>query len=904
MKKFILILLLCLFLVGCDSKDQEGNNSTTDEPTIETPVVSEPVVEPTPTPETIDISMVTLADLSVYYDGNEHYLECSNVPENVYVDYENNFQTEVGTYTVVAILTDEFGNELGRLEAILEIKKVKVAIDISGVTLADLVVEFDGKIHSIACENVPEGVFVTYDGNDVSEVGTYPVIAILKDSEGNELGRINAVITIKEKKVIDISMVELPEKIVNYDGSKHYLECTNIPEGVVVTYEGNGVSEVGTHLVVAILKDLEDNELGRLEANIVINEVETPIIILSTPELSIDELGNVSWNEVDGATHYNYIINNGDVKTLTLFTIKLEDAQTIAVQAANDELVSEWSYAVTYYKETTKYEEAPHDIYVKFHNASLSTIKLTSGNTVDRPSDPVKANYTFDNWYADPFYQELFDFNTALYENTVIYANYIPTDLVENTYFWIKGSPMMSATIMSGGTASDWHFIPLKVNENNTTFKEFYATVTVTGATTTLPCAFIVMDGFSDDSGRTYWKNGSNDFTINSDGVYNIYFSTEHQYASGIHIYVEQATNSAVNLAYAHLALDLDIPVVSVDSTVDIANWDKVEGAIGYEVIINNAKAIYTTALSVDLAKGSYITVRAISNDKYSRWSLPKANYNISYVEDSIDSYSVYFTGYNAYQVIPNEVVTAPENPEKDGFSFGGWYLDYNCTRAAQFPYTITENTVFYPKWVANDDYANKVYYNLVLENGTVVKGLTWNLDNYTFDEYETGMVTLEANTNYYIVSTSKENIKYGPYTVETKGGYQLYFSEDYLWDGKNVYIAATTKTIYVTNNKRWTDTLYAYVWNSSSNTPAAVWPGVALTFVETNGYGEDIYKFEVDLSLYDMIVLSHGTMTNGSYKLSSQTIDLKLSDYESTNAFYFTEKDSNGKYKVGTWNK
>lgn len=824
MKKIILLLIMLgLFLVGCGS----DNDKLPEQPSEVTPL---PPSNPTiltpgiPTIPSIDISGIIFDDDEVDYDGDEHFLECVNVPEGVYIDYENNWQTEPGTYEIVAIVTDESGNELCRLTATLIINEVQQPVDISGVKLEAMEVDYDGALHS--------------------------------------------------------------------------LECSNVPDGVTVEYVGNGVSEVGEHKVVAILKDSLGVELGRLEATITINEV-----ILTVPVLSIDEFGVVTWEEVENATHYNYIINDHEIKTTTLLTITLENEQTISIQAANDEKVSGWSYAVTYFNTDPVYEEVEKDIYVKFYNTNLPTIKLTSGNKVEKPADPVKQYYIFDNWYADPFYQEVFDFNSVLHENTIIYANFIPTGLVENTYFWVKGSPQISSTYMSSGTTSDWHFMPLKENTANKNFKEFYVTVTVSGATSISPAAFIVMDGFSDDSGRTYWKNGESDFVINSDGVYNIYFSTEHQYSSKIHVYVEQVSNSAANLAYEYQELELESVVVSVDTLTDIASWEAVVNATGYEVIIDNNKAIYTTLLSVELAKGSHVTVRAVSDNKYSRWSLPKANIEVIYVDDKADSYSVYFMGYEGYQVAHNATVVSPEAPTKAGFSFAGWYLDYNCVTAAQFPYTVTSNTVFYPKWVASDDYASKIYYNLVLENGTVVKGLTWNLDNYTFDEYETGDVTLNANTNYYIVSTSNSNVKYGPYTVNTTGGYKIYFSEDNLWDGRNVYIANTMKTIYVTNNKRWSDTLYAYVWNSSSGKPSVSWPGTSLTFVETNTYGEDIYKFDIDASLYDMIILSHGTMTNGSFKLSSQTVDLKLSDY-TTNAFYFTDKDANGKYLVGTWNK
>lgn len=695
---------------------------------------------------------------------------------------------------------------------------------------------------------------------------------------------------------IDISGVIFDSITVTYDGNTHALICQNLPEGVIVEYQGNDVIEVGTHKVVAIIKDKDGKELGRKEAFIIIEEAL--VSLLDTPCLNIDEFGVVTWDEVSDATHYNYIINNGDILTTTLLTIALNNEETISVQAANSQLVSNWSIAVTNYDTSDIYEEAIEEVYVKFHNTSLNPIKVESGNVIDIPTAPEKEYYTFDNWYADPFYLEIFDFSQPIIKNTIIYANYIPSDLIKDTYFWVKGSPAMTASVMSDGSNSGWHFIPLKENTKNTNFKEFYSTVIVNGASAVNPCSFIVMDGFSDDSGRTYWKNGNSDFTITTDGVYNIYFSTEYEYALGIHAYIELAPNSASNLAYEYQALELDVPNVRVDKVNDKALWPKVNGAIMYEVVIDNNAPVTTKQTKIELPEGSHITVRAIGDGKVSRWSLPKANRRVVVIDEVDEWCMVYFTGYESYQVKTMEEIIAPNNPEKKGFVFEGWYLDYACTTLATFPYEVVENTVFYPKWTAVDDWKTKIYYNLIDENGTIIKGLTWNLDNYTFDEYETGAVRLEANTNYYIVLVNDDTAKYGPYTVKTTGTYKLYFSEDNLWDGQHVYIASNTITLYFSNSKRWSDTIYAYVWNSATGKTEHYWPGEELTFVETNGYGEDIYKIEVDLSLYDMIIFSHGT----DGVIATQTVDISLLEY-TNNGFYVTEK-VNGKYQIGTYSR
>lgn len=622
----------------------------------------------------------------------------------------------------------------------------------------------------------------------------------------------------------------------------------------------------------------------------------------SLPNLILDSTtGIVSWNAIDGAKYYNYIVNDNEVESTTSLSVLLDNESTISVQAVYQDSVGEWSNPITYFEDMDVYDVKEDEVYVKFHNTTLPTSKITSGAKVTRPVDPIKNNAIFENWYSDPFYTEIFDFEREIYSDTIIYANFIPYDLINNTYFWIKGSPLMSSDVMSGVSQSGWHFIPLKEVKTSSGLKEFATTVSITGASTTNPCAFLVMDGFTTDSGRTYWKNSDgSDFKITSDGIYTIYFSIESPYQNGMNVkYVKEVLEETETVR-------LDTPKVYIDEKNNIAKWETVGGASSYEVSIDNKPIITTKDTKIPLNKGSFITVKAVSRSNYSNWSIPQANRNRIIIDDESDtSVSVHFVGYDSYKVEKNSKVSAPNEPTKEDYIFIGWYREPACINKVNFPYTVRKNTVFYPKWeYAYSDYETKIYYNLVDESGTNIGGLTWNFDNYSFDEYETAKVFLESGVNYYIIKSSDTTVKYGPYSVDSSENYKIYFSTDNLWDGKNIYIQKATRTLYLTNNKRWTDTIYSYAYNSKTNAPMANWPGIKMTFDSKNNNGEDVYKVVVDTTLYDSIVFSHGTITSdGTYNKSSQTIDIKFSSI-TDNAYYVTEKDVNGNYYYGTWNK
>lgn len=75
--------------------------------------------------------------------------------------------------------------------------KTEETIDVSGVTLADKSVDYDGNEHTLEVTgNIPEGVIVTYLGNKQTEPGDYTVVAILSDKNLNVLSRLEAILTI------------------------------------------------------------------------------------------------------------------------------------------------------------------------------------------------------------------------------------------------------------------------------------------------------------------------------------------------------------------------------------------------------------------------------------------------------------------------------------------------------------------------------------------------------------------------------------------------------------------------------------------------------------------------------------------------------------------------------------
>ena len=292
MRKILYLLLVIIslsFLTSCTNQDDNTENSNT-------------IVESTP----IDFTEVKFESITVDYDGKTHAIKATNVPEGIFVSYEGNDVKEVGTHKVIANFYNDKFIVLHTMEATITINKVvddKTPIDLTSVKFENITVEYNGKTHSIIATNVPEGVSVVYTGNDVKDVGTHTVVAEFFDNEKTLLLTLEATITINEKTV-DLSKISFFGITVVQNGENHSVFATNIPEGVSVEYSGNNVSEVGEHKVVASFYDEEHKLIHTMEAIITIIEKSdnTPV-----------GFENVVFKEMtvlyDGEEHSVYALN-------------------------------------------------------------------------------------------------------------------------------------------------------------------------------------------------------------------------------------------------------------------------------------------------------------------------------------------------------------------------------------------------------------------------------------------------------------------------------------------------------------------------------------------------------------------------------------------------------------------
>lgn len=497
---------------------------------------------------------------------------------------------------------------------------------------------------------------------------------------------------------------------------------------------------------------------------------------LVTPTLYLDESnGIVSWKKQEEASYYEYIINGKDIQITSDNQIQLEDKSSISLRAKKGNYSSNWSLPITYYNTDDVYlDYEDKEITIHFYNSSFSPITLNAGEYISEPNNPTKDNYTFDGWYLDPYFQEKCDFNVPFTESTIIYSKWIPNEIINNTIFWIKADSKMSSSTFKD--YSSYRVIPLNENIETKTFSQI---VNINSLEVNEFASFSIMDGIQINSNRNIWNDNGKDFIIEQNGTYIITFSIKSN-VSIEKIEEIKSPKEAITLE------NKKVPEVQIISNENIATWKKIKNAIGYEVSIDNQKPIIINENKIELNKRSHITVRTLySNNIFSKWSEPKANINYVFKENEGKDYAyAYFyssnEGSKKYQV--GSLVNEIDHLEIEGFSFEGWFLDFNCKVPVTFPYKIEENTIFYPKYREIENMDEKVFFFLFDQNDEKITSFYWEVSNLDLYQYYTNSVYLDSSSTYYIVDLNDEVVQ-NDITVNISGNYQILYSKEYLWD-------------------------------------------------------------------------------------------------------------------------
>lgn len=224
--------------------------------------------------------------------------------------------------------------------------------------------------------------------------------------------------------------------------------------------------------------------------------------------------------------------------------------------------------------------------------------------------------------------------------------------------------------------------------------------------------------------------------------------------------------------------------------------------------------------------------------------------------------------GVENMQVKEGEKITAPPAPERNGYVFGGWYLDENCTVLCDFTvFSVSENTTIYAKWIAssvtlttNVYEAGRVAGQEITKDGKkYIRATASNNPGYTFKGWYCDGVKIDTETSfvYDFEVTGMEKtyvatwMKCPIILLKTinEGGSVAGLSQTAL--GKSATITATPNSGYTfkgwydNGTRLTTNQSYSFTVSSTAKTYTAKFIKTGTTEYTSEKYFTAVYKAE-----------------------------------------------------------
>ena len=140
----------------------------------------------------------------------------------------------------------------------------------------------------------------------------------------------------------------------------------------------------------------------------------------------IEATYTITFNTNGGSTIESQTLNYGD--TLTQPTAPTKANYSFMGWYLNEELTQKANFPITIEDNITIYAKWEVVVYtVSFDTdggSEIADVEVNSGSTVAKPTDPVKAGYTFDGWYAEVNGDTEYDFNTEVMSDITLYARW------------------------------------------------------------------------------------------------------------------------------------------------------------------------------------------------------------------------------------------------------------------------------------------------------------------------------------------------------------------------------------------------------------------------------------------------------------------------------------------------
>ncbi len=258
MKKILLTILIVLssfcFLCACSSEPSNPTNK--------------------------DFTGITFESQTIDYDGAEHTIVATGMPQGASVNYTN-----AGPYVLPG--SYEIGVEISAQGYNTYTKTVTLTINkinFTGITFESQTIDYDGSEHTIVATGMPQGASVNYtNAGPHKNADTYTISVSISAQGYNTFTKS---VELKINKIDFPSTITFNDKKVMYTGSeKTILVEGDLPQGTSIQYTNNTGTAVDRYDAVAVLTNPNYNTKT-------LNATLTIYNVVQSAKTTIDKLLN------------------------------------------------------------------------------------------------------------------------------------------------------------------------------------------------------------------------------------------------------------------------------------------------------------------------------------------------------------------------------------------------------------------------------------------------------------------------------------------------------------------------------------------------------------------------------------------------------------------------------------
>ena len=343
---------------------------------------------------------------------------------------------------------------------------------------------------------------------------------------------------------------------------------------------------------------------------------------------------------------------------------------------------------------------------LSFNIEGVPSQDVKDGSTAVKPTDPIKDGKVFIGWFKDEALTQQWNWEIDIVTApTKLYAKFVDKNLVVRVF---EGDKLIQELKLEYGDGVKQIGTPKKENH---TFDGLYYDKEFTKPFDFNKPATESMDLYIKFV-RSHWTvkyvtNGGStvrDVTVQVDSTL---AKPSNPTRSGYN-FIGWYTDEALTKLY-----DFNRKVTS-DITL-YAKWEKIAGTITVSFETNGGSVVYPVAIEKNMTalKPSDPTK---SNHRFLGWYTDKEltksfDFNTKIMSDitlyakweklvfTVKFESNGGTTYNDVTINKDTFVTKPDNPTKEGYTFGGWYIDKELTKAYDFNTKVSSDFTLYAKW-------------------------------------------------------------------------------------------------------------------------------------------------------------------------------------------------------------